>query len=396
MRGLSLVPWAAALLVLAVSCGGQRSSALSSSQRAELLPWLEEHGRPPEEYVVSKFADHDVVFLGEYHRIRHDVVLVQRLIPYLDRAGVRNLGLEFLLASDQPLIDSLLAGATYDEGLARRLFWDQWPWWGYQEYVDILRAAWDLNHSRARGAPPFRVLGLNSRGDWSRVWKQGDLDDPEIRRSVRPEGSSDSVMAATIQREVLAKGEKALVYSGIYHAITRFRQPSDPDSTGRPRSFASQRMGNRIQAQIGDRCFLIFLHSPWPGAGGYSDAEVHPVDGVLDGLFAALPSGKRRMGFDVAGSPLGRLPGRASYWGHAIPDFRAEMFCDGWIYQKPLREYEGVHVVPGWFNEGNRLDAIAQIANPDPRVKSCARTVAQLTESLASDTRIRSRFARLR
>jgi len=377
--------------VLLVCCGDQSPSG---RDRPDMLRvWLGKHGRAPEEYILSKFADHDVVFLGEYHRIRHDPVLVQNLVPLLDRAGIRNLGIEFALASDQRLIDSLLAAPAYDEGLACRIFWDQWPMWGYQEYVDILRAGWDVNHRHAPGTPRFRVLGLNSRADWSRVWKPEDLADPEIRKTVRPEGSSDSIMALTIEREVLARGEKALIYSGIYHAFTRFRQPGDLDSTGRPKPSSFARMGHRIHERIGDRCWVIALHAPWPGTKGYEDQNaVRPLDGVLDSLLA----GHARVGFDVAGSPFGALPARTSYWGRAYPDFRADMYCDGWIYEKPLRDYLGVRVVPGWFDERNRLEAIAQIANPDPRAKRRTLTVEQLTEMLAYDADIPRRFARVR
>jgi len=62
----------------------------------------------------------------------------------------------------------------------------------------------------------------------------------------------------------------------------------------------------------------------------------------------------------------------------------------------PLSQYEGVHVVEGWFNEQNRLSAIAQIANPDPRVKNRDRTVQDLSAALAEDTDFQRRFARLR
>ncbi len=368
---------------------------LAYAQERQLRAWLKEHGKSPEEYVVSKFEDHDVVFLGEYHRIRHDPLLVQGLIPALHAHGVCSLGLEFALARDQSLIDSLLAAPAYDEQLANRVFWNQWPWWGYQEYVDILRAAWRLNRSLPPGAPSFRVLGLNAMGDWSRVWSKEDQRNPEIAKTIRPEGGSDSVMAATILSEIVGKHEKGLVYSGIFHAFTCFHQPY-PGGPGQAVRFNSSRMGNRVHDVIGNRCCTIYLHAPWVGAGGYDDPYVYPADGAIDALFAGMPPAERRVGFDTAGSPFGKLSGAASYWGRSIPGFHVEEFCDGWIYQMPLSQYEGVHVVGGWFDEQNRLAAIAQIANPDPRVKNRNRTVQDLTAALAEDTDFGRRFAQLR
>ncbi len=320
---------------------------------------------------------------------------MQSLLPALYAHGVRNLGLEFARARDQTLIDRLLAAPAYDERLAERIFWNEWPMWGYQEYVDILRAAWKLNRSLRAGAPQFRVLGLNATADWSRVWKEEDRRDPRIARTIWPEGGADSVMAATILREIVGRHEKGLVYSGIFHAFTRFHQPY-PGGPGKPVQFNTGRMGNRVHAAIGERCFLIALHAPWIGPGGYEDRDVYPMDGAVDALLAGRPPAQRRVGFDLAGSPFGKLTGASSYWGRAIPGFRAEQYCDGWIYQKPLSEYEGVRLVPGWFTAENRLEAIAQIANPDPRVKNRSRTVEDLTAGMAEPADIPRRFAMLR
>lgn len=360
-----------------------------------LLSWLDEHAMTPEEYVVSKFADHDIVILGEYHRIRHDPLLVQALIPLLYEAGVRNVGIEFARAHDQADIDRLLAMDSYDERLANRIFWNQWPFWGFQEYIDILRAAWELNRSLPEGAPAFRVIGLNARMDWSHVWSPEDRENREVMARVMPDGDSDEVMAATIRREILSRGEKALIYSGINHAYTRFHQPVVDRESGKVVRSLSTRMGNRIYSEIGSRCFMIFLHAPWPPRSGYSDPYVYPADGVIDAVLAKLPPGKRRVGFDVVDSPFGELVDTGSYWSLTDDEFRVDRYCDGWIYQKPIGEYTGVTPVAGWFDEDNRLDAIAQIANPDPRVKNRDRTVESLAASLAADTDFKKRFGHL-
>jgi hypothetical protein len=363
---------------------------------SELKSWLKENARPPEEYVVSKFKDHDIVFLGEMHRVRHDPLLVQALIPRLHENGIDNLGLEFICAREQAAVDSLLAGDTYDEKLANWIFWKQWPWWGYQEYVDILRAAWRLDHNIPKGERRFRIVGLNGRTDFSYFWSAEDRRNPELIKKAFPDGTSDEAMAQTIRREILAKGEKALIYTGIYHAFTRFHQPMIDEKTGAITDSVTTRMGNRIHSDIGDRCFLIYLHYPWPGEAGYSTATVYPADGVIDALFDGMPPESRRLGFDVKGSPFGSLRGDSSLWAHAYPHFRLDMFCDGWIFQKPLSQYEGVTVVPGWFNEQNRLEAISQIANVDPRVKNRDRSVESLTEMLAEDTDMARRLSRFR
>ena len=42
-----------------------------------LAAHLKSHWKTPEDYVISKFKKYNIVFLGEFHRITHDVELVQ-------------------------------------------------------------------------------------------------------------------------------------------------------------------------------------------------------------------------------------------------------------------------------------------------------------------------------
>jgi len=384
------------LVFVSVGCGYEKEPlpTLEPDHRAVLRAWLDDNGAPPEQYILSKFTDHDIVFLGEYHRIRHDVILVQNMIPILHRNGIFNLGLEFLRNVDQDEIDNLLSAETYDETLANSLFWNEWPFWGYKEYIDILRVAWRFNRDLPPDIRRFRIVGLNARMDWSHVWSNEDRASPELMSLVFPDGNPDEVMAGTIVHEILNKNEKALIYSGINHAYTKFKQPVLDPATNELVRHNSTRMGNRIYDKIADRCCTIFLHSPWPASTGYGDPDVYPADGIIDALFKDMSPGKRRIGFDVKNSPFGELNARTALWSHSKQDFRLKDFCDGWIYQMPLSLYRGVSVIPDWFNKENRLQAIAQIANADPAVKNTDRSVSDLMNIMASDTDFEWRFSR--
>jgi hypothetical protein len=48
----------------------------------------------PEDYVAGLFDRHDIVFLGEFPKIKQQVQFVSGLIPVLYRHGVTNLGIE--------------------------------------------------------------------------------------------------------------------------------------------------------------------------------------------------------------------------------------------------------------------------------------------------------------
>ncbi len=386
--------------LLVTGCTAEDQSAGQKSERAvveladsteqALRTYLVSNYQTPEEYVVSCFEDHDIVFVGEYHRIAHDVELIHALIPRLYEQGIYNLGIEFADYADQDLIDQLIAATEYDDSLAKQIQYNQWPFWGFREYVDIYRVAWELNQSLDQGEPTFRVVGLGARSDWSHVWTVEDRQDPEVMRKVFPEGDTDEYMANIILKEFVDKSLKALIYSGINHGYTRYQQPVydvEADTLIRKND---HRMGNLVYDAIGDRCMTIFLHSPWPAYNDFN-SSVRPVEGVIDALIPTLDSQYQRVGFDVVGSPFAELPGENSYWTLGYPNFTLEDYCDGYIYQMPLGEYEGVNVIDGFINESNRLEAIAQSANP--RTKDSSRSVAELMESMRRDTDFGRRFS---
>lgn len=103
--------------------------------------WVKAHSSAPEEYVISKFRDHDIVFVGELHRVRHDVLFIQDLIPRLYAAGIYNLGIEFGVSEYQDKADALVTADRYDQSTARWLMFQSATYWGYQEYEDLYRAA---------------------------------------------------------------------------------------------------------------------------------------------------------------------------------------------------------------------------------------------------------------
>jgi uncharacterized iron-regulated protein len=85
---------------------------LDARVKEQLKAYVRSHHMTPEDYVLSKFKDHDVVFLGENHYFKHDPELVQRLVPLLYQSRIFTLAMEFARHEDQPLIDHLLSAPT--------------------------------------------------------------------------------------------------------------------------------------------------------------------------------------------------------------------------------------------------------------------------------------------
>jgi hypothetical protein len=316
------------------------------------------------------------------------VLFVQELLRPLYRAGVRTLATEFARREDQGLIDSLLAASEWDERLACTIVFNQFVEWGYREYVDIFRAAWELNHGLEPGAPRFRILGVNDSPDWSLVRTRAEKDNDAIKAKVWRAGGER--YWAEIILNAVAAGQKVLVHSGIHHAFTDYRQPVVID--GRFVRFDDSRMGNYVYRAIGKRAMTVFLHAPWPGPNGFNDTYGYPADGYIDALMLGLSAGPRPVGFSLAASPFGDLCPRYSVYAHGYDDFRLSTFCDGWIYTRPISTYEGVTPIADWINAENLVQARLQTPNPDWR----GLTAAQFNKNIARAADLRRMKSRLR
>ncbi len=334
---------------------------LNKEHQRELAGFLEKNGLPPVEYVLSKFAEHDVVILGEQHRARQDPLLVQSLIPRLPEVGVFTLCTEFARRADQPLIDSLLSGAEYDQQLANLITLQQFVHWGYVEYVDIFKAAWQYNREKSADARSFRILALGNSAEWWHVKTQEDREKDEIKRKVR-HGESEEDWAKVVFEQVIKKDEKALAYCGIHHGFSEYRQPVVVD--GKFARYIQDRFGNHLYDAIGKGVITIFMHNIWNNVEGWNAPYVYPADGCIDALMAALGPEAHPVGFDTKGTPFGKLPGANSIYSHGYEDFTLEQFCDGYIFQMPFSEFEPVTCIEGYYHEGNIDYARRNAVNP--------------------------------
>jgi hypothetical protein len=330
---------------------------------SDLETWLAEHGKPPVEYVRDLFVRHDVVLLGEQHRILHDLHFVHELLPVLHEAGVRGVATEFARRVDQHLLDSLVVAPEWDERLAREILFRQLPVWGYREYVDVFKVAWRINLDLPPGERPLRMIALNHSYDYSHIRTEADRDDPEVWSRVRGE-QTEADWARPVIAAVEA-GEKVLAHCGIHHAFSRYRQPRVEN--GRFLGWGVLRFGQALHEALGDRVVTVYLHAPWNTAAGYDPEFVHPAGGRLDAFMLARDGGPFAVGFDTGTSPLSALPIENAVYGHGYDRFTIADFCDGWIYTKPVGEFEVVHYIDDFVNEDNIEWARANSINPRMR-----------------------------
>jgi hypothetical protein len=168
-------------------------------------------------------------------------------------------------------------------------------------------------------------------------------------------------MASVIFREITGKGQKALIFAGQEHAATRFYHPRYDFKKQRFLHFNKNGMGNLVRRKMPGKVFNICLHYPWPSLKSLSEFNL-PVRGVVDTVMEEFED--KRVGFDVQNTPFGKLRDDLTYYSAGRTRFKLEDFCDGYVFQKHIEDYEGCTVDPLFVTEENFQEAIDYLSNP--------------------------------
>ncbi|MFZ2054302.1 MAG: hypothetical protein WAU81_08905 [Candidatus Aminicenantales bacterium] len=304
-----------------------------------MIKYLQLKWETPEDYIISKFHDYDIVFIGEAHHIKHDVELIQNLIPLLYKNGVYHLGIEFGCYEYQHKVDTLITADFYDEELARWLLFKWGSYWPYKEYMELYKKAWELNKSLSKNEPKFRIVNLDYRAKWN-LAKEG-MTSAQWKK-VFYRGERDEHMARVILEEFVKKNQKALVFAGQQHSATHYYQPEYDFESKKLTGFNKRCMENLVYREIPDKVFNICLHYPWPTLKSPTEFDF-PVGGVIDRLMKEFED--KRVGLDVKNTPFGELQDDSSFYSVAYDEFKLSDFCDGYVFQKISRITKAVRSI---------------------------------------------------
>ncbi len=321
-------------------------SDIKEANYSPYLSHLKEYSKTPVEYVVGKFKDHDVVILGEMHEQKENLELVRDLIePLYHKVGVKFFAMETLKSKNMALVNKLVTGKKYDQQLALRIFRDYgWPTWGFKEYMDVIKAVWELNNKLPPQARKVKVVPLSS--DWdaydivSGAWTHAD------------EKAHDNHMAQILSSEVLEEGEKALVLIGYNHSFTHYRLPLVKNG-----EFAGERhrrFGYILYEKYGNRVFNICLHLRHFGPERLTSksSSVKPVlHSFMERVFKM--NSDKPVGFDVENSPFASLRDKGSFYFTFQKDVVFSDIAQGYIFLKPLDRLSRITWVNGFIDESN-------------------------------------------
>lgn len=233
-----------------------KASQILKKDYSYLAGWLDKNAKPAQEYMVQLFDKYQVVILSEEHNVKEHKDFVIDLIPRLyHEAGVRCIGWEFSPFTKNKRLEELINAPSYDEEEVLQFARECGPDWNSKEHWQIIEAVCKLNRSLKPGSEKMRFIGLPDEVDtemWI-VFETKPKDSPEVQKLLSEEGHKyDTSMAQQVEKEILQRGHKGLVFVGLGHDWTQYQYP--PEATF---GISFKPMGSRLKEKYGDRIFNV-------------------------------------------------------------------------------------------------------------------------------------------
>lgn len=327
-------------------------SSLGKSDYSVFTGWLDNNGLDPVDYAVETAAKYQVTIFGEHHFERENLLFLNKIIPELyHRAGVTCVAMETYAAENNDRLERLVTADKFDRDLALKIARaNSWPDWGAKEYWDVMETVWRLNKNLPRDQRKMRLIGIDIKLDLPTLALVGTGDDAahspmweklrffRLFNEILPMVKRDEIMARNVEKEIIAKGERAIVWVGAAHAYTTYRRPIVIDGNVLREL---TRMGFMLHQKYGDKVFLIRLHD-------------RPIESIAITTFIEriiIERGGKPSGFDLMGSPFGLLRDKDSdYFRHKLEICFSDM-VPGYVFLKPLDEQKRCQWVKGFITQ---------------------------------------------
>ena len=289
-----------------------KASQIPEKDYLYLAAWLDEHAKPAQQYLIDLFARHQVVIVGEFHPIKEQKDFVLDLIPRLyHEAGVRTIGWEFSRYTDNEQLEKLVTDPKFDREGALDFARDQLAHeWNSKEHWDFIERIWRFNKSLKPGQEKMRFLGLDMDLDFCRffiVSKTKPQDSPEFQEILTEVLRRDKTMAEQVEKEIIKRGQKGLVFVGRCHDFTHYEFPITIN-------FGRDIMGNLLYRKFGDRVFQV----------GLGPNMLPVIENVMK------LKGHKAIGFDLYMSPFANILSPAGWYD--APEVPFSKLARGYVY----------------------------------------------------------------
>ncbi|MCC7263386.1 MAG: RDD family protein [Candidatus Latescibacteria bacterium] len=334
-------------------------SSITTGEDSTFVQWLAAHGKNPVDYSVDVASQHQVTIFGETHENRGQVSFLHKIIPALyHRAGVRCLAMEVCTREDNEDINRLITAPVYDPDLALRIGrHSPWQTWGFKEYWGTFETVWQLNRDLADGQQKMRIVGIDRQWDGPSIAlvfssgidgvKAPFWEKLRVFRALATLPTSlafrDELMAREVEKEIIERGERGIVWVGGHHAFTHYKQP-----------YGKGRMAYILHQKYGDKVFQVSLQAldisptfsfkfPKPGYQGPEPT----INEFIERIMAVR--GQTPVGFDIAGSPFATLRDSTSYYYHSQSSVDLADFTSGYIYLEPTAAFQKCQWAEGYI-----------------------------------------------
>lgn len=350
-----------------------KTKAISQTEIKTYLQHIDTGSSDPFKFVADKFDKHSVVFLGELHKRKQDLEFFGNLIPYLYQTKNINLiGWEFGAAEYQKDADSVVTASEFDRKKAIAIMRSSNYYWCYEEYLDIFKKIWQINKSILQPDEKIKFLQLNR----SYNPKRWDSPNQNIRLEERKK-SFDNILPDIVEKEVIQKNKKILIYCGLHHSLTKFKTPKFfflKNNDGRA--------GQRLYEKYPNKIFQIDILSAFPPrwlmykelTNSKNIKYVYPFDAVFNQLYDTL---KRPFAVNASTPDFADVKDYNSFYAFdKFNGVKLKDFCDGCIMLNSFDKIEPVNFIHDWVTTEEELNQVKQVL-PDNDAKQI-RTIQDL------------------
>jgi uncharacterized RDD family membrane protein YckC len=309
--------------------------------------WVNKHAKSPKDYAIEIAKTHRVTLFGESHDLKDNLEFFNGIVNDLYyKAGVRCIGMEVMPSSVDGKIEKLINGKDFNDELALQIARSQgWKTWGDREYWDVLKTVWKLNKSLLANAQKMRLVGLDE--DWEAAnmvllniggEKRGPTPFAEkfrvfpMLRDFISLSLRDEMMARNIEKEIIRKGDRGVVWIGFAHTLPQFAWAQIKDHKIMA---ASPRMGVLLHQKYKDEIFQIEMFQPFDPDN--DDKNCAPVfQSFIERLMTA--HGNYPAGFNIKNSPFENIRDKCSGYFSLYPTVTYGDLAQGLIFLKPFKD----------------------------------------------------------
>jgi hypothetical protein len=328
---------------------------LTKEETSLYLKQLDKVNSDPYHFVAEKFDTHSVVFIGELHKRRQDLEFFGKLIPYLyHEKDIKIIGWEFGAAEYQKDADSIVTAAEFDRKKAISILRRTEFFWCYEEYLNIFKIIWETNKGIENQNDKIRFLQLNKPYN-SKWWNSRDN---KIRLNEHKD-NFDNILPKIVEKQVIQKNKKILIYCGLHHSFTRFQTPvfffrKNPDL----------RAGQILYNKYPDKVFQITLISPFGPKwtifktimGDQDFKFTYPFKGVFNQLYDTI---KRPFAINSNNNVFAKLKDNNSFYAFDTwSGIKLKDFTDGCIMISSFEEIQPVHIIKDWVTTEEELNEV--------------------------------------